>query len=44
MSLEYNTTPIIEPYFLSQFKAHSLLGSLAIVTNASLLHTLLTRG
>ncbi|KAL8291955.1 hypothetical protein RQP46_001421 [Phenoliferia psychrophenolica] len=33
MSLESNTTPIIEPYFLSQFKAHSLLGSLAIITN-----------
>lgn len=33
MSLESNTTPIIEPYFLSSLKAHSLLGALAIVTN-----------
>ncbi|KAM0745775.1 MFS general substrate transporter [Meredithblackwellia eburnea MCA 4105] len=33
MSLEYNTTPTIEPFLLSSLNAHSLLGAVAIVTN-----------
>lgn len=33
MSLEANTTPTLEPYFLSLLGSHSLLGTVAIVTN-----------
>ncbi|KAK4704828.1 hypothetical protein P7C70_g1390, partial [Phenoliferia sp. Uapishka_3] len=33
MSLEANTTPVIEPYFLSSLKAHTMLGALSIVVN-----------
>jgi hypothetical protein len=32
-SLESNGSPVIEPYFLSGFHAHSMISSIAIVTN-----------
>jgi hypothetical protein len=43
LSLESNTTPTIEPFFLSVFGGHSFLASTGIITNVSLCPILSTK-